>query len=134
MYVFKYICEVYRNITFETLDYIPHRIYFFCYFFFQIVQEAYGLSVTAVVAIIAVCVGWGIKWALKRFNVQCRLPVTCNGRNQGVDPPGIELRQVRVNMDEEEEEEEGDDQDTTSENSECLLVLYEHGCFNFRTE
>lgn len=68
------------------------------------VQEAYGLSVTAVVAIIAVCVEWGIKWALKRFNVQCRLPVTCNGRNQGVDPPGIELRQVRVNMDEEEEE------------------------------
>lgn len=109
MYVFKYICEVYRNITFETLDYIPHRIYFFCCCFFQIVQEAYGLSVTAAVAIIAVCVGWGIKWALKRFNVQCRLPVTCNGRNQGVDPPGIELRQVRVNMDEEEEEEEGDE-------------------------
>nr|XP_034320731.1 uncharacterized protein LOC105344551 isoform X2 [Crassostrea gigas] len=89
---------------------------------FDKVQEAYGLSVTAVVAIIAVCVGWGIKWALKRFNVQCRLPVTCNGRNQGVDPPGIELRQVRVNMDEEEEEEEGDDQDTTSEKKSCPEV------------
>lgn len=35
IYVFKYICEVYRNITFETLDYIPDRIYFFCYFFFS---------------------------------------------------------------------------------------------------
>lgn len=100
---------VYRNITFETLDYIQHRIYFFCYFFFQIVEEAWGSLWIKCNRRRGNCCRMcavGIKWALKKFNIQCRLPVTRNGRNQGVDPPGIELRQVRVNMDEEEEEEE----------------------------